>query len=414
MKIIKKYLSRFPAFRYRDYRLLWLGQVVSVTGSQMQLVALNWHIYVLTNSPIALGLIGLVRVIPIIIFSLVGGHFADSFNRKKTILIGQSAMAALACILTLLTFSGKISPLQIYILTALNALVVAFETPTRQAFFPSLVKKEHLTNAISLNIIMWQVASIVGPLLAGLFIAQIGIGSVYLFNTVSFLAVIGGLFAMHASGEIEGVVAKSSLHNIKEGLTFAFSKPIIWSMMILDFFSTFFSSATALLPIFAQEILRVGPQGLGLLYAAPAIGAIIMAFLLAHIHTLRRQGLLLLLGVLFYAIGTVMFGFSKSFLLSFLALITVGAGDSLSTIIRHTIRQVVTPDNMRGRIIAINMIFFQGGPQLGEFEAGVVAALIGAPLSVITGGIANIVVVFIMAVTIPVLRNYDKHEIPKH
>ncbi len=410
MQFLKQYFNRYPAFRYRDYRLLWSGQLISITGSQMEMVALNWHIYLLTHSAVALGIIGLVRVIPIIIFSLIGGSIADAHNRRRTLLITQTTSAVLALLLALCTFQGNITPTIIYVITAISAAVKAIDTPSRQAFFPSLVKKEHLMNAISLNIIMFQIASIAGPALAGLFIAQFSIGNVYLFNSLSFVAVIFGLLLMHATGEIEGEKTIVSRQSIKEGIQFAFSKSIIWSTMLLDFLSTFFSSATALLPIFAADILRVGPQGLGLLYAAPAIGAVIAGFVIAHIGNFGKQGKMLLYSVFVYGIGTILFGFSKNFYVSLLALFIVGAGDSISTVIRHTIRQVVTPDSMRGRIVALNMIFFQGGPQLGEFEAGLVAALIGAPLSVITGGIATLFVVSLMAYALPSLRTYDRHE----
>ncbi len=409
MQLLNQYIHRFPALRYRDFRLLWFGQMVSITGNQMELVALNWHIYLLTRSPIALGIIGLVRVIPIIIFSLIGGSIADSHNRRKTLLITQSISALLALFLALFTFQGNMTPEIIYIITALSAAVKAIDTPSRQAFVPSLVKKEHLINAVSLNLIMFQTASIAGPALAGFIIAELSLGNVYLFNAFSFLAVIVGLLFMHASGEIEGKKTIVSRQSIKEGLQFAFSKPIIWSTMLLDFFSTFFSSATALLPIFAADILRVGPQGLGVLYSAPAIGAVVAGFAVAHIGNFGRQGKMLLIAVFLYGLGTILFGFSKNFSLSLIALFIVGAGDSVSTVIRHTIRQVVTPDSMRGRIISLNMIFFQGGPQLGEFEAGLVAALIGAPMSVITGGFATLFVVIIMAKLVPTLRQYDQH-----
>jgi len=184
---------------------------------------------------------------------------------------------------------------------------------------------------------------------------------------------------------------------------------MIWSTMMLDFFSTFFSSATALIPIYAKDILAVGPTGLGFLYSAPAIGAVIAGFLVAHKHNLRNQGMILLVSVGFYALGTVIFGLSHIFILSILALIVVGAGDSVSTIIRNTIRNLETPDYIRGRMTSVNMIFFMGGPQLGDFEAGTLAGYMGAPFSVVTGGIATLVVVAAMAKKLPVLRKYDRH-----
>ncbi len=180
--------------------------------------------------------------------------------------------------------------------------------------------------------------------------------------------------------------------------------------MLLDFFSTFFASAAALLPLFAKDILHVGPQGLGRLYASPGIGAVLTSFTLSHIRELRHQGKLLLSGVAVYAVGTIIFGLSNVFILSLVGLFLVGAGDSMSTIIRNTIRQMVTPDYIRGRMTSVNMIFFMGGPQLGEFEAGIVASLVGGPLSVVIGGVGTLIVVTATALGIPVLRNFDRHE----
>lgn len=402
-------IDRFAALRYRDFRLLWIGQIISNAGSQMQIVALNWQIYLLTNSAFALGLIGLFRFLPIILFSLIGGTFADAHNRKKIMLVTQSVLAILSLILAVTTITHTITSPLIYLLTIGAAIAISFDIPARQALIPSLVEKKHLANALSLNTIMFQISTIVGPSLAGLLIAKSGVGSIYVFNAFSFIAVLIALFQMNASGAITGTRGEISLGAIREGLKFVKSKTIIWSTMVLDFFSTFFSSATALLPIFAKDILHVGPQGLGLLYAAPAVGAILAGFFVTHTGALKKQGILLLTSVTLYAGATIVFGFSKIFLLSLLALLFVGLGDGISTIIRNTIRQLATPDYIRGRMTSVNMIFFMGGPQLGEFEAGVLAATVGAPLSVVFGGLGTLLIVGIMAITIPVLRRYQDH-----
>jgi MFS family permease len=403
-------LPDFPAFRSRDFRIFWIALFISNTGSQMQFVALNWQIYTITNSAFALGLIGFFRFLPILIFSLLSGSVADAHNRKLILTITQSVLTVLSLILAVMTFSGKITEHIIYIITALSAVAIAFDMPARQAFIPNLVDRAHLPSAMSLNAIMFQMAMIFGPMLSGILIAQSGLGTIYLLNATSFLIVLLSLYFIHTSGHIVGNPVKISLKTVKEGLHFVKSKTMIWSTMLLDFFSTFFASAVALIPIFARDILSVGPTGLGLLYAAPAIGAVLAGVLLAHKSNLRHQGILLLLSVAFYALGTILFGFSTIFLLSFLGLIIVGAGDSISTIIRNTIRQLETPDYMRGRMTGINMIFFMGGPQLGDFEAGVLASWIGAQASVISGGVSTLVVVGIMAVSIPLLRRYDQHK----
>lgn len=403
--------DKFIALQSRDFRLLWLGQLISNAGSQMQMVALNWHIYVLTNSPLALGLIGLMRFLPIVTFSLIGGSFADAHNRKKIMLYTQSVMTILSGLLAFLTFTHMVTPIYIYLITIGMSIAFSFDLPSRQAMIPSLVDKKHLTNAMSLNSIMFQTSTIVGPGIAGIVIAKFGIESVYAFNSFSFLAVIGALLAMKATGEIYGRPTPVSFHSILEGLRFVKSKTIIWSTMMLDFFGTFFSSATALLPIFAKDILHVGPQGLGFLYAAPAIGALIAGYVIAHTGTIQKQGKVLLTAVFCYGLATIVFGFSKVFLLSFLALLLVGCGDAISTIIRNTIRQLETPDHIRGRMIAVNMIFFLGGPQLGEFEAGFLAGMWNASFSVVTGGVGTLIIVALIASRLPILRNYTGHDL---
>lgn len=401
--------GKFAALRYRDFRLLWIGLLISSTGSQMQFAAINWHIYILTHSAVSLGLIGLSRFIPIAIFSLIGGAVADARNRKKILFTTQIVLIIVSSVLGLATIFNIVTPLIIYIFTAISSIALSFDSPPRQAIIPSLVHKDHLANAMSLNSIMWRTSMIVGPALAGIIIGQIGVGIVYFINAASFIAVIAALILMKTSGEIEGEPSKISLKAVLEGLSFVKSKPIIWSTMILDFFSTFFASATSLLPIFAVKVLNVGSVGYGILYASESIGAVISGYVLAHLGTIKNQGKTLLLAVLIYGLSTVAFGISKSIIISFFALFFVGVGDNISTIIRNTIRQLTTPDYIRGRMTSINMIFFMGGPQLGEFEAGLLAAAVGAPLSVVVGGVATVIIAGLVAFKVPVLRNYS-HE----
>lgn len=376
----------------------------------MQFVAINWHVYILTHSAFALGLVGFLRFMPILIFSLIGGSVADAHNRKKILFLTQSSLATLSFILAFLTITGNISVTSIYVITVLFAVALSFDMPARQAFIPALVDRKHLANAMSLNSIMFQTASILGPAISGFLIAKTGMGTIYNLNALSFLTVIISLFFINTSGVIQGIPTKISFSSIMEGLAFVKSRTMIWSTMLLDFFSTFFSSATALIPIFAKDILSVGPEGLGFLYAAPAIGAVLAGLLLAHFHTLRKQGPILLSSVFLYGLGTILFGFSHTFLLSLVALSIVGVGDGISTIIRNTIRQLETPDYIRGRMTSINMIFFMGGPQLGDFEAGALASRIGAPISVVVGGVGTLIVVGLITLGIPTLARYDHHK----
>lgn len=406
--------KRFPALYYRDYRLHLTGQLISNTGSQMQVVALNWHIYLLTHSAAALGLIGLVRFIPIFIFSLVGGSVADVHNRKRILFITQISIMLLSAILTYVSFTGAVNAIWIYAITGLSCVAVSFDNPARQAFVPSLLHRKHFSNAISIGSVTWQITTITGPMLAGLLLGRFPIWTIYFINTLSFLAVIISLFFMHATGDVLGKTttnSKVSFQNMLGGFRFIKTKQIIWSTMLLDFFCSFFASATSLLPIYAKDILHVGAEGLGFLYAAPSIGAVIAGTAMAHLGELRRQGMILLLTTVLYGLGTIVFGLSTSFLLSLFALGFIGAGDSVGMIIRNTIRQLGTPDNIRGRMTAVGMIFAMGGPQLGEFESGLLAAAVGGPLSVVIGGVGTLIVVGIVATKIPKLRMFDKHEV---
>lgn len=361
----------------------------------------------MTHSAIALGLIGLSRFLPIAIFALFAGALADAHNRRKILFITQAVLTVLSFILAFSTLNHDVNPLIIYIVTALSAVAIAFDAPPRQSIIPSLVHKDHLSNAMSLNVIMFQISMVVGPALSGFVIKQFGVGSIYFINAFSFLAVIVALIMMKTSGEIEGKPAKVSLRAIFEGLVFIKSRTIIWSTMLLDFFSTFFSSANSLLPIFAETILHVGPIGFGFLYAAQSIGAVFIGYIMAYIGKIKNQGRLLLMGIFIYGLATIIFGLSKFVWLSFLALFLVGAGDGVSSIIRNTIRQITTPDYIRGRMTSVNMIFYMGGPQLGEFEAGMLAGAVGAPLSVIVGGVGTIIIAGLIALKIPVLRKYS-------
>jgi len=404
-------VSPFVALRYHDFRLLWLGQLISQAGSQMQFVAVNWHIYQLTGSPLALGLVGLVRFVPIVVFSLIGGAAADALDRRRLMLVTQSTVALVAAVLGVTTLAGRDSPVLIYALLAVAAAAFAFDNPARQSLIPNLVSPEHLPNALSLNTTMFQTASIVGPALAGFVIGSgpRGVALVYLINALSFLAVIVALLLMRTSGKA-AELRQMNLAALLEGLRFVRRSPIILSTMLLDFIATFFASATMLLPVFARDILHVGSEGYGLLSAAPAIGAILAGSAMSFLGRVRRQGAILLWAVTIYGLATVLFGLSPWFGASLFFLALSGAADTVSTVLRGTIRQLMTPDRLRGRMTAVNMVFFMGGPQLGELEAGVAAALLGTQLSVALGGIGCLIAVAVVAARVPRLRQYQGDE----
>jgi len=405
--------SSFPALQHRDYRLMWIGMLISFSGSTMQSAAILWHVSLLVapnHKGLALGMVGLVKVVPIIVFSIISGVVADAVDRRKLLLLSQVLLAIIAIAFAVLTFAGLAVAWPIYVLAALTSAVSAFEAPARGALVPNLVPREHLPNAISLNTIMFQASSIVGPSLAGIVIAAAGIGWVYVANAVSFLAMIVALLMMRSPARAESSPASSiSIASALEGLRFVFAQPMIRSTMLLDFFATFFASATALLPIYAQDILRVGPTGYGWLYAAPSIGAGIASVALVRlVDRIERRGAVLLWAVVGFGLATVGFGFSRAFWLTLLCLGITGATDTVSMVIRNIIRQLETPDELRGRMTGVNMVFFMGGPQLGELEAGMVAQWLGATVSVVSGGIGCLLATAWVAAATPALRRYRR------
>jgi MFS family permease len=376
----------------------------------MQSVAINWHVYLLTKSAFALGLVGLFKGVPIVLCSLMGGVVADAVDRRRLMITTQTVMLLSAAALASATVAGLQSVWPIYLLTAVASGATAFDIPARQALMPTLVPAKDFPNAVSLGLMVFNVAMIVGPAIGGFLLASHGPAAVYGINAVSFVAVIIALVAMRTSGrtiEQTEQANRVSYAALKEGLAFVWRTPVIVQTMTLDFAATFFASATALLPIFAAEILNVGARGVGLLAAAPAVGSVLTALLIARSGGFRRQGRTVVWSVGVFGLATVAFGLSRAFWFSLLMLAVTGAADTVSTVLRQTIRQLATPNYLRGRMTSINMVFFMGGPQLGELEAGVVASLIGAPLSVVIGGLGSLVSAAIAAIKAKSLLNYE-------
>jgi MFS family permease len=408
-------VSSLAALQHRNFRLLWFGQLVSLAGSRMQVAAVLWHVSLLVapgRKGIALGLVGLANLIPILVLSPISGVLADARDRRMLMLVTQACMAILAAALAALTFSGAIALWSIYLLTAMGAAANTFDGPARQALVPNLLPPAHLPNGISLMTIMFQLASVVGPSLAGICIAALGVGWVYVWNAISFSTVIAALLCMRGLQQHAGAGRVKIGHAAaREGLRFVFSSPMIRSTMLVDFFATFFSSATALLPIFAQDILKVGAQRYGWLYAAQSIGALAASLAMARcIDRIERRGRVLLQSVYAYGLTTLVFGLSGSFWLTFLCLAASGAADTVSMVLRNVIRQMETPDRLRGRMTGVNMMFFNGGPQLGEFEAGAVAQWFGPVISVVSGGLGCLAATAIISLRTPALRAYRRQE----
>jgi MFS family permease len=409
-----------PALHHRDFALLWAGVLISNAGSQMQLWSIFWHLRLLSDQPIVVSGIGVARFVPVLVFALIGGLVADTFNRKRVVLISQTAMLIVAAILGMLTANGQISIWWIYAMVVIQGISIAFDGPARQSLIPQLVPREDLPSAFGLQSIAINVGAVAGPALSGWVIASIGIQWSYWINAISFLAVIGAVLLMHPlAGEAERRQSRSiagqnhlglNFSQIPAGIRFILHQPIILSSMILDFFATFFSSANTLLPFIAQDVLHVGSVGYGWLAASQSIGSVVVAFFMSQRRQILGQGRLLLLAVAGFGAATILFGFSRTYWLTMGALILIGGADTISTVLRNTIRQLQTPDAMRGRMVSINQIFFMGGPQLGEVEAGVVAQAFGTPAAVITGGIGCILSVMVIAARYPQLREYNGDE----
>jgi MFS family permease len=425
----------YHVLRHRDFRLLWASQLVSLMGSQMQVVALNWHVYVLTGSPLALGLVGLTRVVPIILFSLTGGIVADRVDRRRVMIVSQCAMTLFSLALAFMTFRGHASIGALYAVNALTGAASAFDAPARQSLVPRLVPAADLPAALALNLVMLHAAFIGGPGLAGLLLAGGGaalpgaathaaagastaslpiIAMIYAANAVSFLAVIVALTLMRTNTAPEPSAASDEhpLESLKAGLRFVFTTPImVWTMGI-DFVATFFAGSLSLLPIFADQVLHVGAAGYGWLVAAPALGALIGSVYTSVVHLPRRQGRVLLWAIVAYGTCTVVYGLGPRYWVVFAALAGTGLADLVSTVIRQTLRQLLTPDVLRGRMTSVNMIFFMGGPQLGEMEAGLVASMfstaaLGARVSVVSGGILTMAAAAIVAWRSGLVRDYE-------
>ena len=402
-----------PALRHRNFALLWGGLLISLVGSQMQQWALFWHISQLSRNPIAVSVVGGVRFVAVLCFSLIGGLVADRYNRRTILFFTQSTAMLVAVVLGLLTLSGAIRLWHIYLLTAIQAVSMAFDLPARQALMPNLVPRDILPSAFSLQSIAFNTGSIVGPAVSGLVIGYFGQAAVYFINAVTFLAVIVALMLMRNIQQQQAVIKKglgAAFADIREGVKFIRHQPLILSTMILDFIATFFSSANTLLPYFSQNVLHIGEVAYGWLAAAQSIGAVMVGLIASQYNQIRRQGPLLMGAVAVFGIATILFGIFRLYALVFLALALMGAADSVSTIIRNTVRQMITPDSLRGRMTSINQIFFMGGPQLGEIEAGAVAQYFGVAFAIISGGVGTILGVWLVASLWPALVHYNGDE----
>jgi MFS family permease len=400
----KRSLGPWRVLRNRNYSLLFWGQLISSAGTQMQVVVVAWQVYLLTHSAIALGLIGLVQAIPRLIFSLVGGVFADVFDRRKLLIVIEIVLALTSAVLALCTVFHVINVVIIYIVVLIAASVSSFEFPTRQAMIPTLVRREEMSDALSLSMVMMQLTSIIGPTAGGFAIAWIGIANTYWFDVISYFVVIGSLLLMVVPRIPAEKRAQAGIGALVDGMKFLRAHPVILAVLSLDFFATFFGSPRSLLPVYASDIMHIGPQGLGILIAATSIGAVALAPFTGLIGRITRQGLGVVLAIIVWGLCIVAFGLSPTPLwLGVLFLAGAGAADMVSMILRGLIIQLTTPDEFRGRISSVNAMFVIGGPMLGQFESGVVAGVFSPEFSVVSGGLACIFATLAIVALVPSL-----------
>ncbi len=402
----------YAALRSRAFRLLLAGRFLTALGNQMLTFAVGWELWLRTRSTFALGLVGLVQVVPIVLFSLPAGHVADQYNRRRIVAFTQVGLTL--CSLGLALLSYLEGPLALIYLCLFGiGLARAFNDPAAATLTPETVPPHLFTSAATWSSSTWQFASIVGPALAGLAVALVhSVSALYVFNAAAaftFLILLGFI-----GGRPLALSRKAAtLESLGEGLRFIRDTKVILAAITLDMFAVLFGGATTLLPVYATDILKVGPEGLGLLRAAPSIGAILVAFLLAHLPPFKQAGKTLLLVVAGFGLATIVFGLSTSFWLSVAMLALLGGLDNVSVVIRSTLLLTYTPDEMRGRTSAVNSIFISASNELGGFESGLVASFWGPLISVVSGGLGTLVVVLAVARLWPEMRQLKSLDKPK-
>jgi MFS family permease len=398
----------FVALKNRDYRLLWSSQMISQIGTQMRITGIGWQVYVLTADPLLLGLVGLCRVVPLVLCSLIGGPAADALDKRKLLLITQVILLFCSGVLAFVTMIGAVNIWWIYAITIITSAANAFDRPAYVSMIPALVTKPLLPNAISLNVLSFQIATVSGPAITGFLIYSVGLQGVYWIDTLSYGAVIMALLLMRfRPTKIAG--NRVSLKAALEGLRYVFTTKILISCMLLDFLATFFGTARLMLPIIAVEVLKTDALGYGFIASAESAGALIAGAILAYvdINTLRRPGMVLLGAVTSYSFFTILFGTSSIIWLSVIFAAMVGASDTVSMSLRQTVSQLTTPDELRGRMVSVNLVFVMGGPQLGELRSGLMTKLLGVQLAIVVGGVACLLTTFLIGKISRSLREFE-------
>jgi MFS family permease len=397
------------AFQYPNFRLYQCARFLIICASEMTSVAVGWQIFEITRRPLDLGLAGLMQFLPGVLLFLVGGHVADRVDRRKVLLACFAGFAACTALLFWFSHLGMQSPRPIYFVLLLIGVVRAFNGPTGQAFLPLLVPEEHFPNAVAWGSSIFQTATIIGPTFGGImYWLTGGPVAVYGCSVVAFLCAFVMVLLIRLQNVQERADEGVTLETVLAGFRFMGKNRIVLGAITLDMFAVLLGGAVALLPVYAREILFTGPKGLGLLRAAPGIGAAVMAVLIAHNPLKRRAGVVMLWCVAAFGAFTIVFGLSRNIVLSLVALLIIGATDMVSVIVRSTLIQLNTPDAMRGRVSAVNTLFIGASNEFGQFESGITAQWFGTVPAVVLGGIGTIVVVLLWAGLFPQLRRVDE------
>lgn len=394
----------YEAFRHVAFRRFAASYVLAIVGSQVLSATVQWDVYQKTKDPLAIGLVGLINAIPVILFALPAGHVADRFSRKRVLLITQIPLTAAPLALSLLNLWNPqgVSLLVTFCLLAINAIALTFARPARASILPNLVPRVAYSNAFAWMSSMFETAAWVGPAVSGVLIV-FGVTWAYLVSSVCLLGCLGITLLLPGDAPHAPVTHEPGWRALSAGLRFVFGSPLLIAAMTLDLLAVLLGGATYLMPVFAER-LGVGSIGYGWMRAAPALGAFGMAVFQAHRAPMRRAGRTLLVSVAMFGAATIVFGLSQNFWLSLAMLVLIGASDNISVIIRQTLVQSLTPDSMRGRVSAVNQVFIGASNELGGLESGVTAKLLGPVLSVVAGGMGTLLVVLGVAGKWPEIR----------
>jgi MFS family permease len=398
----------FSSLSVRNFRIYWFGMFVSLIGTWIQAVAQSWLVFQLTNSAFLLGFVGFLGSIPVLLLSLFGGVLADRLNKRNILITTQSAFMLLAFLLAVLTQLKLITPQQIMLIAVLNGVVMAFDAPSRQAVVVELVGKENLFNAIVLNSIAFNSSRIIGPALAGILVATIGMSGCFYINGISFLAVIIALFLIKINNKFKSERNNTAFKDLKDGLIFIKNNRLILALVtIVGIVSLFGVSYVILMPIFANNILKVGVRGLGVLMSSAGFGALIGALILARLGDFKYKGKLLLVSSFVFSFSLILFSLSKTYLLSIIALIFTGGSSVIAIALINTILQTRVRDEFRGRVMSVFMLTFAGMMPFGNLISGSLAGTLGVSFAVLASGITCLAFFVIINIKYPEIRNIE-------